>query len=204
MSTSLSVIIPGYNTPNEWWERCLRSVIAALPEDGEVICVDDGSRVRPKISIQDTRIRWIYLEKNVGQSAARNVAIKVANGDYVTFVDSDDEVLSNVYRQVLADSDGGADVIVFGVRVVWKDESLQKEDVPRLRKSGVLTLAEVQELFDGCLFEYPVNKLFRRSFLNSHNFSFDDGICPGEDTVFNLKCVLAGATCPLVPIVGHV
>ena len=50
MSTSnvrLSVIVPGYNTPKEYWKRCLRSVIQNIGNDDEIICVDDGSSKKP-------------------------------------------------------------------------------------------------------------------------------------------------------------
>ena len=201
----LSVIIPGYNTPNEWWERCLKSVLAALPEDGEIVCVDDGSKMRPEVSVRDSRITWIYLEQNVGQSKARNIALESAHGDYVTFVDSDDEVCDSVYEKCLGRMIvDGSDVAVFGCRPLWVKEGLCKEDVPNAGNCGVLGERKMRELFDGCLLEYVWNKIFRRDFLIQNNIVFKEDICPGEDTIFVLECIKAKARWTAVDVVGYV
>lgn len=205
MSTSLSVIIPGYNTPNEWWERCLKSVIAALPQDGEIICVDDGSFVRPKVEVEDKRIKWIYLEKNIGQSAARNLALNEAKGEYIAFVDSDDEIVGHIYEETMRRTrEEGADIGIFGVRVVWTKEGYYKEDIPSSMETKKLDAKNIQELFEGCLFEYVWNRVFKRVFLLDNSLKFDIGICPGEDTVFNLNTILNGAKFCTIPIVGYV
>ncbi|MBR1871061.1 MAG: hypothetical protein IJ802_04475, partial [Kiritimatiellae bacterium] len=59
-------------------------------------------------------------------------------------------------------------------------------------------------LFDACLFEYPVNKIYSRSFLAANAIRFTPSVCPGEDTLFNLSCVLAGARWRTVPICGYI
>lgn len=202
---SISVIIPGYNTPNAWWERCVRSVLLALPVDGEVICVDDGSPSRPQVDVDDSRIVWMYLDKNVGQAAARNRALAMAQGEYVTFVDSDDVVYDEVYHRCLeAAKNDGTDIVVYGVRVEWCQEKLYKTDVLPRQKVGVLSNAKIIELYDHCLFEYPVNKLYRRSFLESYKIRFEEGVCPGEDTIFNLTCLLYAPKWSIVEYVGYV
>lgn len=201
----LSVVIPGYNTPDAWWDRCLRSVLAALPQDGEIICVDDGSRQKPNVMVRDERIKWICLEKNSGQAAARNRALDIAQGEYVTFVDSDDEVTTDVYAKCLAAGAENADIILFGVQVDWVTERLRKIDrVPFVGAAGVLSDESVRRLFDACLLEYPVNKLYRREFLATYGIEFPEGICPGEDTIFNLHCLKAKARWQLVDVVGYV
>ena len=208
--TRLSIIIPGYNTPEQWWRRCLASVGAACGENDEIICVDDGSKVRPnfleEIAKQDARIKPIFLEKNVGQAAARNKGLDIAKGEWIAFVDSDDEVVPEVYDKCFKVSKlEGCDIILFGVRVVWTVEKLVKEDVPTKReRTGSLAVDEIDNLFKSCLFEYPVNRIYRKSFLERHAIRFDDGICPGEDTIFNLKCVLANARYAIMPWVGYI
>ena len=92
----LSVIIPGHNTPKKWWCRCLYSVRQACGPDDEIICVDDGSKECPcflnDIAKEDARVKPIFLQQNVGQSAARNAALDKAKGDWIAFVDADDRV----------------------------------------------------------------------------------------------------------------
>lgn len=201
----LSVIIPGYNTPNEWWDRCIRSVLVALPEDGEIICVDDGSRVRPVVSVADPRVKWICLEKNGGQSAARNRALEMACGEYVTFVDSDDEVCGDVYRHCLDSlSRDDADVAVFGARTIWTGLGLYKDDAVCEVSPGPLTDAVAESLYRRCLLEYTCNKVYRRSFLAKNAIRLPEGLCPGEDTIFNLQVIKARAVWTFVNVIGYV
>lgn len=89
----LSVIIPVYQVERSL-RRCVESVCNQNVDEMEIILVDDGSedesgRICDEISTSDKRIKTIH-QKNRGLSAARNAGLKVADGEYVTFVDSDD------------------------------------------------------------------------------------------------------------------
>ena len=90
----LSVIVPGYNNPEKWWKRCAASVRDACGPNDEIICVDDGSVVKPEclheLAASDARIRVVSCETNGGPGHARNVGLGVAQGEYVSFVDGDD------------------------------------------------------------------------------------------------------------------
>lgn len=200
----LSVVIPGYNNPNAYWRRCVMSVLESLGSDDEVICVDDGSSEKPHVDIQDNRVRWILLEKNVGQSAARNEALAIASGEWVAFVDSDDEVEPDIYREaVMAAKQNAADIAVFGVRGIWVKDRLTRFDCPKRACLGVLTAESARQLYDQRLFEYPVNRVYRRKFLEEHQIRFPVGLCPGEDTIFNLTCAINGAKWCTVPVIGY-
>jgi len=89
----VSVIIPTYNRA-EYVTHAIDSVLAQTYTDYEIIVVDDGSADNTKdvlLPYMD-RIRYIYQE-NAGLSAARNTGIKAAKGDWIAFLDSDDEWL---------------------------------------------------------------------------------------------------------------
>jgi glycosyltransferase involved in cell wall biosynthesis len=93
MANKVSVIIPTHNRASVIG-RAVASVRAQTFHDMEIIVVDDGSTDdTPQIvqSIHDPRIRYIRCQTNRGPSAARNVGLKAARGEYVAFLDSDDE-----------------------------------------------------------------------------------------------------------------
>jgi len=198
----LSVIIPGYNTPHALWKRCVDSVLVALPEDSEVVCVDDGSTREKMPQFEDSRVRQIFLPDNVGQAKARNVALAESKGEWITFVDSDDTVEHDIYETALASSDG-ADVVAFGVRAIWPDIRLIQESAPDKRMPSYMMPSDVERMMRQCLFEYPVNKLFRTEFLREHHIWFPEDVCPGEDTLFNLSCVEAEAKWAAIEKIGY-
>ena len=111
----LSVIIPVYRT-EQTLNRCVDSVVGQSFCDLEVILVDDGSPDRcPQLCDEwgqrDQRVRVVH-QRNGGLSAARNTGIAMAKGEFVTFVDSDDYVDKDTYRQVMPLSEG-ADIVEF-------------------------------------------------------------------------------------------
>lgn len=107
----ISVIVPVYNSI-DCLERCVKSICAQTYANLEIILVDDGStdgtdRLCEQLALQDSRI-VTYHKKNGGASSARNLGIKLASGDYLGFVDSDDYIEPYVYEEmmkVLAEKD---------------------------------------------------------------------------------------------------
>lgn len=206
-ATRLTVIIPGYNNPDEKWRRCIQSVLANLQEVDEVICVDDGSTSRPgyleEISVRDSRVKVLYLEQNQGLSQARNLAVKQAKGRLVTFVDSDDELFPGVYDEAVAKLDETrADIALFGVRSIWPAERLYKVNVPPARDFGSLGVLDVKWLYENSLLNYAWNKIYRKEFLNRNSILFDNDGVPCEDIIFVLTCILHGARWIGVPQEG--
>jgi len=201
----LSVIIPGYNTPNEWWRRCINSVLAACGENDEVICVDDGSTKKPDVKFEDARVRWICLEKNIGQAAARNIGLENASGEYVAFVDSDDAVKNDVFNLCIGVLDAnGADVALFGVECIWFQENLAKTDIPSSCEACEPSAEQVEAWYKGCLLNYVSNKVIRKCFLDKRNIRFDVDGMPCEDIIFYLEILIAGARWCALPIDGYV
>lgn len=114
----ISVIIPVYNAADTL-ERCLQSVLSSAVDTMEVICVNDGSADRSGEILaawaeKDARLR-IITQQNAGVSAARNAALREATGQYITFVDADDEITSTYLIHLLqAARRYDADVVVCG------------------------------------------------------------------------------------------
>lgn len=100
----ISVIVPVYNSI-DCLEKCVKSICAQTYSDLEILLIDDGStdgtdRLCEQLAQQDCRIRT-YHKKNGGASSARNVGIKLASGEYLGFVDSDDYIEPYVYEKLM-------------------------------------------------------------------------------------------------------
>lgn len=99
----ISVIVPCYNVM-EYLPKCVESILSQTYKNLEIILVDDGStdssgKICDGYAAKDNRIKVIH-KKNGGLSDARNVALDVMKGEYVTFIDSDDYV-ANDYVEFL-------------------------------------------------------------------------------------------------------
>jgi glycosyltransferase involved in cell wall biosynthesis len=103
MEELISVIVPVYNI-ERYIDRCVGSVVNQTYKNLEIILVDDGSTdgsavVCDKWKDRDFRIKVIH-KKNGGLSDARNVGIKIATGQFYSFIDGDDEISSNMLERL--------------------------------------------------------------------------------------------------------
>lgn len=93
---AFSIVVPLYNTPDDLFQRMVGSVLAQWYPHWELILVDDKSlqqSVRDNaLKLVDPRIKIILLESNMGISGATNRGLVEANGDYIVFLDHDDEL----------------------------------------------------------------------------------------------------------------
>jgi len=95
--SKISVIIPTHNRP-ELLKRAVQSVLNQSFQDFEIIVVDDGLEKRAnKIieKINDKRVFYFQNKQNLGASASRNIGIKKSKGEFITFLDDDDEFYPN-------------------------------------------------------------------------------------------------------------
>ena len=113
----LSVIVPVYNV-EPYLAECVDSLLGQELSDMEIFLVDDGSKDRSGeicdryAAERPDRIRCLHTE-NGGQGRARNLALPLAQGDYVGFVDSDDWVKPDMYKKLLDRAEEtGADIVV--------------------------------------------------------------------------------------------
>ncbi len=101
MNPLLSIITPVYNV-EAFLDRCVSSILSQSYQEIELILIDDGSTDGSSLKCdywanKDRRIIIIHKE-NGGVSSARNEGLKVAKGDYITFVDPDDFIESDTYK----------------------------------------------------------------------------------------------------------
>ncbi len=124
----VSIIVPVYKV-EKYLSNCIESILLQTFKDFELILVDDGSpdncgKICDDYARKDSRIKVIHQE-NGGLSVARNSAIDIAMGDYLTFIDSDDFVLPHyLEKMVNASLVNGADISVCGIVRCSSSDSL--------------------------------------------------------------------------------
>lgn len=177
----LSVIVPVYNA-SRYLRQCVNSVLAQNISSMEVLLIDDGStdssrNICLEYAAATPIVRYLHKE-NGGVSSARNVGLEHAQGEYVTFVDSDDEVLAGSYpKMIAAFADSDVDLVCCGIS--HRDESGQESGTFGVLDEPV-KLAGVQAM-TSCLEHGPVGftvyaKVFRSSlFLGDVPVRFPEG-----------------------------
>lgn len=171
----ISVIIPVYNV-EKYLPECLDSVINQTFKDIEIICIDDGStdgsvEILNRYSQSDQRIKLI-LHEHEGVSVARNTGIQEADGEFITFVDSDDYLLSNDYIEKLYDAcqRNKADIAVASI---VRGNKRKSKYLLRIEKYEIATdYKEKLRIFDCPDSNYLWNKLYRKSVFIKHELNF--------------------------------
>ncbi|MBO4265940.1 MAG: glycosyltransferase [Lachnospiraceae bacterium] len=205
MSTKVSVIIPVYRVDPAYLRECIDSVLGQSLKEIEIILVDDGAPrenadLLDSYAEQDDRIRVIHQE-NKGASAARNAGLSVCNGEYVTFVDSDDRIDNNclaiAYDHALQND---LDLLLWGTYKVYPNRKIEYSpfvaDIPLLddKQKEFLQLKTLAGSLP--VYEYPCSiygsgsccsKLYKRSLLADNDLKYPEGIERSEDVVFNIQ-----------------
>ena len=168
----VSVIIPVYQV-EKYLDKCIASVVGQTYQNLQIILIDDGSTDRsPAIcddwKERDPRITVIH-QPNGGLSRTRNAGLKLATGEFIGFVDSDDWIESNMVECLLsALQETDADIAIGGYdSFTEKSENVihaQSESSERKLLSSEEALKKLL-LVKGYLHNYVWNKLYRRSIL---------------------------------------
>lgn len=171
----ISVIIPVYNV-EKYLTECLTSVVNQTFKDIEIICVNDGSTDNsPKIleafAQKDSRIKIINQE-NQGLSAARNTGLDVATGEYVSFIDSDDFVRTDLYADIQKLLP--AELICFNAKIFPISEKYRTlQNYTQCQFDGEQPMEEKLILKTNI---HVWNKVFRTSIIKENNIRFPKGL----------------------------
>ena len=190
-SPLVSIVVPIYNS-SKYLEKCIKSIKNQSYKNLEIILVNDGSTddsltIIKKHAKNDSRIK-IVNQKNAGQSSARNTGIKKATSEYISFIDSDDEIKSSYIEDLLLAFDPSVSLSVCGMhykRLRQKTANdvyinpLRSRRKKESKKAYILYLLAV----DGRMYS-SVNKLYRTSIVK--NLKFDTSLNFAEDTKFVL------------------
>ena len=188
----VSIIIPVYNAQN-YLKKCIDSVISQTYKNIEIILIDDGSSDGSKEICKDYLTedkRIVYLEQeNKGAYIARNKGLKIASGDYIQFVDSDDFLGPN-YINTLVKAIDNVDLVISAYHVYFykKNEKLiKKERNPPT--TGIFSKCEFLDMFgnflDSGMIAFLWNKLYKFDIIKNR-ISFNETYKRGVDCSFNL------------------
>lgn len=193
MTPKISVIIPVYNA-EKYLDQCLQSVLNQSFTDFELLLINDGSKDRSgeiceAYATKDSRIQ-VFHQENKGVSAARNVGLDHAKGEWITFVDSDDYVTEEYYKNLTANINGKADLIIGGFKKVNEKLEEKKEGLKLEKKviSGK-NHNDVLKLYPIFNFAYPFAKLFKTEIIRKNKVKFPINIKMYEDSIFILKYI---------------
>ena len=187
MKPLISIIVPVYNV-ERYLPRCIESILKQTYTNFELILVDDGTPDRSGIicdryAEKDSRIRVIHKE-NGGVSTARNAGIDVANGEWITFVDSDDWVSDNYIEMLqLPLKNESYDLVVGSVEIrsMVVSRSKTEETVMTRAEINTINLLDMVNMQEFCA---PWMKLFSKCLIDRMELRFPVGIALSEDTIF--------------------
>lgn len=176
-----------YNTAKQL-RRCLDSIVTQLNDKVEVILVNDGSTDNSMDIIYDYIDHYsqlkLYDKPNEGVSAARNIGLKVANGKYVTFLDSDDYVESDYVRKILENIQkmelDELNLMIFGFyRRIGENYSV---NLPVVKGNAIKDILTQR-------YNAPWNKIFKKSVIDTYELKFPVSMKTSEDLSFLLDYI---------------
>lgn len=210
----ISVIMPVYNSA-EFLHLAVDSVKNQTMEDWELLLIDDGSsdesgKLCDVYAKEDPRIR-VFHQENSGITKTRNRGIKESCGKYITFIDNDDEYLTDILERTCSFAEQyEADIVKFGYHV--------DEDYPNglkvsrdscVKKLTVLTegnlAEEYQNVRNSGYFNMIWNGIYRRSLFENEKLLFDESVIMGyEDWIFNNNIYTVPATQVILDYIGYI
>ena len=181
----LSIIIPIYNTPLDALARCLESAKTLSTQSYEMLLVDDGSK--PFVGefcteyVKKTPACRYLRKENGGVSSARNHGLDHASGQYVMFVDADDEILGEPITDDCIRAD--RDLVLFDMYLSDKGSESVWSSLPC--EPGIINKnLFLKHLLISKSLNSPCVKMFRRSLIEAENLRFRTDMVTAEDWLF--------------------
>ena len=176
----ISIIIPIYNV-QDYLSECLDSIINQTYKNLEIICVNDGSTDNSLMVIKeyekkDKRI-IVISQINKGVSATKNAGMKIATGDYITFVDPDDFIDLNVFEKCIESiiKYNNPDILIYQIHFEYS----KKQEI---LKSKIFINDSISAINEKGIFPSSCNKVFNKNLIE--NIYFFEKINYAEDLLF--------------------
>ena len=169
---NISIVIPVYNV-EKYLRRCLDSIISQNLTNIEIICINDGStdhstEILEEYSQKDKRV-IVLNQTNQGLSVTRNTGIKIANGEYVGFVDSDDFVDSDFFEKMYNTAVKlNADIVCAGI---VRENDKKKKILLQYNNSKTYSDTKAKLIAAGIPeHNYSCNKIYKRELIQNNIF----------------------------------
>lgn len=193
----ISVIVPIYNA-EEYLNKCLASIVNQTYRELEIILVNDGSTdeslaICEKYKQVDDRV-VIINKHNEGLVRARKDGIRMAKGEYITFVDADDWIDITTYEKIYT---GKADIISYGLTEEYENYSKNKTDKiepglydkKRIHDQIIPCMLSSTTFFEFGMLPNLVCKLIKKSLLLETIDDVSDNVTIGEDVDFFFRTI---------------
>lgn len=193
MKNVLSIIIPVYNK-ELYLKRCIDSIINQTYKELDIVIINDGStdnslEILKEYENKDNRIKLIN-KQNGGVASARNAGIKSATGNYITFIDADDKIDSNMMKSMF-EILKSTNVQVVKCWYVEEYANEQKYVSMELKENQVEISSRdgfIETIYPMLINTYRLNSccgvLIDVNVIKENNISFDESIATGEDFLF--------------------
>ncbi|KMK75034.1 glycosyl transferase family 2 [Alkalihalobacillus pseudalcaliphilus] len=210
MHPKVSIIIPVYNA-EKYLTFCINSLFNQQLRECEFIFINDGSTDGSSAILEefrkfDKRVKLIH-QKNKGVSEARNAGLAVAKGDYIGFVDADDyieaDMYKNLYKEVIREQ---SDAIIsnlesqidgYPVITSYPFPMNKNLDKAYINKHMLPYFIYSEQLNSVC------NKLYRAAIIKEQNLTFPKKVALGEDGLFNMQFLEYAQSVRYIDYVGY-
>ena len=195
----ISVIIPVYNV-EPYLRRCMDSVCNQTLEDIEIICINDSSTdnslaILREYEQKDKRIKVIDLEQNSGAAVARNKGLDVATGEYLGFVDPDDEIVLNYYEELYK-------------KAKEEDADIVKCKRKNIKVNGTVFYTKLNNIIKEkgkYYFTYQwQTAIYRHKIITDNNIRFPEECRKAQDVVFLTRVVFKSDKLVLIDNVEYI
>lgn len=207
----ISVIVPIYNA-EKYLHRSLDSILKQTYRNLEIILVDDGStdgsaKIMDDYSKRDNRVRVFHQAHNMGQTYTRKNGVNLATGDYISYVDADDEISLTRCEELLPQMEAGTEIIITDVMQIYSQHSRQQMmnylptktyDAEEIKSEILTRMVDICHFHRRYLRTYVWGGIFSRDLLQRSQQLVADEIVMGEDTACFLWCLLYAKSLAIV------
>lgn len=173
-----SIIIPVYNS-EKYLKQCIDSVLNQSYDDYEIIAINDKSNDNSEKILREygnkINLHNVKEKNGVGPSHARNIGIKMAKGDYILFLDSDDYYEKDLLKKINEELDDDYDIVRFQIQYDYngKKEQLKFNKEMLTFNNGIDAF---NEICNYSIVESPCCYAFKREYFISNKFMFEEGL----------------------------